>query len=78
MQWMVNGVSGRSSVNVARPVVKGRKLDPVPAPTPHPQEVARTARGKANTPRAVTVKNAQVWRLSIFYLNHFKNIWQYM
>ena len=66
LQWMVNGVSGRRSVSVARPVVRERKLGPVPALTPHPQEADKTVRGKTIRPRTVTVENAQVWRLSIF------------
>ena len=66
LQWMVTGVSGRRSVSVARPVVRERKLEPVPAPTPHPQKAEKTVRGKIMTPRTVTVENAQVWRLSIF------------
>ena len=63
---MVNGVSGRCSVSVARPVVRERKLGPVPAPTPHPQEAEKTVRGKIMRQRTATVENAQVWRLSIF------------
>ena len=78
---MVNGVSGRRSANVARPVEKGRKLEPVPAPTPHPQEAEGTVRGKPNRPRNVNVENAEVWRLSIFIeimLTIYYNTCKYM
>jgi len=63
---MVNGVAGRRSVSVTRPVVKGRKLETVPAPIPHPQEAGRNVRGNTKIPRNVTLENAEVWRLSIF------------
>ena len=62
---MVDGVTGRRSVSVARPVVKERKLVPVPALTHHPQDAERNVRGETHRPRNVTLENAKVWRLSI-------------
>ena len=59
---MVNGLSGRRSVSVARPVVEGRNLENVPAPTHPPQEAEKNVRGKTNRRRTVTLEDAQVKR----------------
>lgn len=65
LQWMVNGLSGRRSASVARPVVQGRKLVPAPAPTHRPQEAGRNVKERPLRLRTVTLENAEVWRLSI-------------
>jgi len=58
-------LNGRSIRRVARPVVKGSKRVPAPAPTHPPQEAERDVGKEQNRPRNVTLESAKVWRLSI-------------
>ena len=61
-------IRGRSFRRVARPVVRGGKFVPAPAPTHHHPEMGRTARENTQKVRNVKCDHAKVRRINNFDL----------